>query len=121
MSEEPTVPRRHRGDGAIYSLHYMWPRNRVIVHVDRELSPQSALNLADSLRYFAETARCDGERDWCDACEAKERAICGLPAWSPGGAAPCARRVGHIGPGLYCAADPSLAQSRNADDTRTTA
>lgn len=41
-------------DTAEYSLNYVWERSAVIVHVNRELPPQSALDLADGLRYFAE-------------------------------------------------------------------
>jgi hypothetical protein len=51
-----------RSDGSTYSLSYQWPRQRVIVHVHKELDPRSARDLADSLLWFAERCRLDAAK-----------------------------------------------------------
>lgn len=40
-------------DGAAYSLNFVWARQRVILHVHTELTPEQARDLALSLRWFA--------------------------------------------------------------------
>lgn len=39
-------------DGSAYSLNYVWARQRVILHVHTELTPEQAGDLAASLRWF---------------------------------------------------------------------
>jgi antitoxin (DNA-binding transcriptional repressor) of toxin-antitoxin stability system len=50
------TPASRTPDGSTYSLNYVWPRKRVILHVSKELTPQSCRDLASSLLWFAERA-----------------------------------------------------------------